>query len=619
MFRSFRSLIPLFFLASCVVTPEDEAEISSVEEGLTVCPTGATTLGIDVSYFQGDINWTSVKNAGIKFAFVRVSDGNTFLDPKFQQNWNGAKSVGIIRGAYQFFRPNQDVVAQANLMLSTMGPLQPGDLPPVIDVESTGGLSPATVAARVGQWISIVESATGRKPIIYAGKFFWQDNVQSAAFSSYPLWHAQYTTNSCPNIADQWPTWKFFQFTDSGSVAGISGPVDTNRFNGDLAALQAFANSNNPPPAGTCSQITAQGGIVDESDGCFIPGGPAQFLRSVTGVGSSGNLTWTGSTTQSVEANFGEWSLNFAEAGTYRVEAFTDLSNATSTKARYRIVHSGLTDYITLNQKAANGFRTLGEFTFAAGGNQKIHLADNTGEANTKIVFDAIRLTRLQTGGCGNGVCSTGESENTCQSDCQPCALITNSSIIDESGDCFTPGGPAQFLRSVDDDGFGNTLVWTGTTTSTSEANFADWTLFFAESGRYKVEVYTDTTFATATTAKYKIIHNSITDGVTLNQKTANGFRSLGEFQFAAGSGQRLHLGDNSGESGKQMVFDAIRITKVVPVSLIDLTEKEEGLDGDLDYTVAGCSVDSSSSTGGSALFLFGFAILGLVAIRRRS
>jgi hypothetical protein len=76
-------------------------------------------------------------------------------------------------------------------------------------------------------------------------------------------------------------------------------------------------------------------------------------------------------------------------------------------RARYQITHDGQVDYVTLNQKATNGFRVLGEFRFAAGGSQKIHLGDNTGEANTKLVFDALRFTRINTGGCGDGVCST--------------------------------------------------------------------------------------------------------------------------------------------------------------------------------------------------------------------
>jgi GH25 family lysozyme M1 (1,4-beta-N-acetylmuramidase) len=637
---SFRFLAPLLFVTACVVTPEEEIEIASTEEGLTVCPSGPTTLGIDVSYYQENINWNSVKNAGVKWAIIRVSDGSTFVDPKFQQNWSGAKNAGVIRGAYQFFRPNQDPIAQANLLLNTMGPLEPGDLPPVIDVEATGGLSPATVAARVGQWIQRVESVTGRKPIIYTGKYFWQDNVQSAAFSSYPLWHAQYTTATCANIADQWSTWTMWQYTDSGTVAGVPGPVDTNRFNGDLAALQAFANGGAPAPvcgdgvcsageteascaadcgqpSGACAAIAASGGSIDESDDCFIPGGPAQYLRSVTNDGNGGDLIWTGTTTQPVAANFGQWDLNFAEAGTYRVEVFVDTSYATATKARYRITHGGDTDYVTLNQKSANGFRTLGEFRFAAGGNQKIFLADNTGEANTKIVFDTVRFTRVQTGGCGNDICSNGETQNTCQTDCQPCALVeTTTEVINDGDACFVAGGPAEYLRSVSDDGFDGDLIWTGSTTSTSEFNFADWNLFFAEFGRYKVEVYTDISYAQTTKAKYKITHNGVTDTVTLNQKSTNGWRSLGEFNFAAGGSQKIHLGDSTGESNLRIVFDAVRITKVIPAGLVEATEKEEGLDGEFDNTVGSCSVDTSSSNNTSALFLLAFTLLGLVIIR---
>jgi GH25 family lysozyme M1 (1,4-beta-N-acetylmuramidase) len=193
-----------------------------------------------VSHWQGAINWTAVANAGVAFAVVRVSHGVNTIDNYFEANWNGARAAGIPTAVYQYFEPGQNPIAQADILLDMMGPLEPGDLPPVIDVETAGGLAPAEVANSVQAWVEHVEAALGVEPIIYTGRYFWQDNVQSAAFVDHPLWIAHYTTG-CPNIPSPWTRWALHQYTDSGTVAGISGPVDRNNFNGDQAALLGLA------------------------------------------------------------------------------------------------------------------------------------------------------------------------------------------------------------------------------------------------------------------------------------------------------------------------------------------------------------------------------------------
>src|SRR3569832_221660 len=94
-----------------------------LEDGILarVCASGATTMGVDVSYHNGTINWTSVKNAGYEFAFIRISDGTGFHDPMFATNWAGAHAAGLARGIFQFFRPNQDVAAQADMVIAAAG------------------------------------------------------------------------------------------------------------------------------------------------------------------------------------------------------------------------------------------------------------------------------------------------------------------------------------------------------------------------------------------------------------------------------------------------------------------------------------------------------------------
>lgn len=205
-----------------------------------VCPGPVVIDGIDVSYWQQNIDWAKVKASGKKYAIMRAAHAMK-VDTKFDYNWKECHAKGLHCGVYQFFEPAEDPIAQADLMLGMMGKLQPGDLPPVIDVESSVGASPTQLADAVAKWIARVEKATGVKPIIYSGAYFWEGNVKSNAFKAYPLWHPQYTSASCPTIASPWTTWHFWQHSSTGSVSGISGNVDLNRWNGDAAALASFA------------------------------------------------------------------------------------------------------------------------------------------------------------------------------------------------------------------------------------------------------------------------------------------------------------------------------------------------------------------------------------------
>ena len=149
------------------------------------------------------------------------------------------------------------------MVIAAVGTPVPGDLPPVIDVEATGNLSPASVAARVRTWVDRVKAGTGLDPIVYTGKFFWRDEVGGpTSFANNPLWIAQYTT-LCPDLTSPWDTWAFWQYSESGKVAGMSGAVDLDRFNGSLAELQALAGGGTTGGGGgggggatTCSSAT---------------------------------------------------------------------------------------------------------------------------------------------------------------------------------------------------------------------------------------------------------------------------------------------------------------------------------------------------------------------------
>jgi lysozyme len=231
----------LFVLAVGCGSPPPESTEATDEEAIRTCAKGTTIKGVDVSYYEGTVDWHAVKASGRVFTFVRVSDGLTHVDPKFAANWSGAKTAGLVRGAYQYFRPSEDATAQADLVVSKMGALSADDLPPVLDVETADGVSASTVRSRVNTWIARIEAKTGRKPIIYTAAFM--SSTIGSGFSAYPLWVANYGA-TCPSMPSGWSQWQFWQTSESGRVSGISVATDLDVFNGTLAELQAFAHGS---------------------------------------------------------------------------------------------------------------------------------------------------------------------------------------------------------------------------------------------------------------------------------------------------------------------------------------------------------------------------------------
>jgi len=207
--------------------------------------TASQVQGIDVSHLQQTIDWNQVRQAGKLFAFIKATDGITWTDPLFTTNWAAARAAGLLRGAYHFYETDDDPTAQAEHFLSVVS-LQPGDLPPVVDFERIEGSQTSAQALQDLQtWLAVVAKATGRTPLIYTDSGFWNP-LGSSAFGSYPLWVAEYEVQS-PKMPTGWSGWDFWQFSESGTVAGISQPVDLDVFNGTLADLVAFIQGSVAP------------------------------------------------------------------------------------------------------------------------------------------------------------------------------------------------------------------------------------------------------------------------------------------------------------------------------------------------------------------------------------
>jgi GH25 family lysozyme M1 (1,4-beta-N-acetylmuramidase) len=230
-------------LSACSADPSTPSDgcTDKASEALRTCAGAHTLQGIDVSVYQGTVSWARVKKSGRTFAFARVSDGLHHHDAKFDRNWHAMRRAKIIRGAYQFFRPGQNAISQANLLLSaikTAGGLRAGDLPPVLDIEVTDGESHATVVARAKTWLEHVHARTGRKPFVYTAAFM--SSVIGSHLSAYPLWVANFGA-TCPTMPTGWNHWSFFQNHDNGRVPGVSGAVDTDVFDGTHQHLTSIA------------------------------------------------------------------------------------------------------------------------------------------------------------------------------------------------------------------------------------------------------------------------------------------------------------------------------------------------------------------------------------------
>lgn len=203
---------------------------------------GYSVHGIDVSAYQGRINWPEVARHHVKFAFIKATEGVTLRDQRFRRNWDAARQAGVFRGAYHYFQPNYDGAQQANLFTRTV-PLAPGDLPPVLDVEHAEFHDVATMRRNVAVWLRLVERHYGVRPILYSNYSFYKRHL-AGHFDKYPLWLAHYEVPAPSLPREKWIIW---QHSDEGYIPGIRGTVDFNVFQGSFQTLLALRI---PPTAG---------------------------------------------------------------------------------------------------------------------------------------------------------------------------------------------------------------------------------------------------------------------------------------------------------------------------------------------------------------------------------
>lgn len=196
-------------------------------------------FGFDVSHYQYDIDWKDIDSLYNKFAidyvFVRSTMGIDGVDVKFNYNWSKSKSRLLVRGAYHYYRPDENSTLQAQNFIKNT-PLQIGDFFPVLDIEELPKeQSMQNLRKGLQNWLNIVETHYGVKPIIYSGAHYYNKNLKDY-FPEYKIWIAKYSVFSEKMNDD----WHFWQFTDKGTIKGVPTKVDLNIFRGSRYDLKQF-------------------------------------------------------------------------------------------------------------------------------------------------------------------------------------------------------------------------------------------------------------------------------------------------------------------------------------------------------------------------------------------
>lgn len=212
-------------------------------------PEGYEIHGIDISHYQGTIDWEVLRNQGmidkcpIRFVMIKATEGATRIDSKFEENFQQALEYGFTRGVYHFYSVHSSAEQQARFFINNVK-LQKGDLPPVLDVEhKPKKQSDADFKASVLQWLNMIEEHYGVKPILYTYYKFKMQYLSDEIFDQYPYWIAHYYVDSIEYKG----AWKFWQYTDVGKLPGINGYVDFNIYNGSYYDLRQLTIGSREP------------------------------------------------------------------------------------------------------------------------------------------------------------------------------------------------------------------------------------------------------------------------------------------------------------------------------------------------------------------------------------
>jgi len=268
-----RLRFPAFVVAVVLVVSSMTSTLATSRTNADVLSGAYPVHGIDVSHYQAGITWSSVASDGIAFAILKATEGQTYVDPRFAYNDSQAQLAGLPVGAYHVWgkpdRSPDEARKEADHFVATVRPTV-GDVPPVLDMEMNripDGTSQATLMAWSRAWLNRVESKTGVRPMVYGSQYLFQTILGNSTWfadNGFPLWFAWPRTplpKSMPAHDWQGQGWTFWQYSWTGKVSGISGPVDQDRYVG--ANLQKTLISELIAQPGTGGSITDGVGKID--------------------------------------------------------------------------------------------------------------------------------------------------------------------------------------------------------------------------------------------------------------------------------------------------------------------------------------------------------------------
>lgn len=226
--------------------------------------------GIDVSGWQGQVDWGAVQRSGRSFAFAKATEGTTFVDRTFAANRAGMGQAGLVlRGFYHFARPDRNTAAaEADNFLRTVGTLGPGEVA-VLDLEVAPSPGVGDWAA---EWLARVHQATGRMPILYSYQSYLYE-IPTSRLTQYPLWVAAWGEDNglvpaTQPRTDRWSRWTWWQYTSKARVPGVSTGVDANLFAGTATELAAYGGTP-PPPSDPLGELVKN--VLDGLSGLLAP------------------------------------------------------------------------------------------------------------------------------------------------------------------------------------------------------------------------------------------------------------------------------------------------------------------------------------------------------------
>ncbi len=493
-------------------------------------------LGIDVSRFQNTINWTSVKNAGISFAWSQATRGAYLQNANFTANMVNGKAAGVLMGPYHYaFPATNSASTEANYFWNLAGPYIKADgktLAIMLDIEHFDGhVGASSYSDWANQWVTNVKGKAAAKGVdiqivLYCSASAmcnFNSSLAPVLGSDVANWNGQSpqtgTPWSCCSSCNLWggTTWNFWQYTDSGSVSGISGAVDRDVFNGTVSQLASWV-------------ATAAGGsstdIIIDNSGATVAGTWSTGTSATDKYGADYRYK-----NQGTGSSYLKYTPNITTPGDYNVYCWYPEGSNRGTDTPYVVTYNGGTAAIPINQQARGGaWNLLGTFNFALGTAGSVKITDGIGSSSLVAVADAMRFTLTQS---------------------------VSDIIIDNTGASFV-GTWSTGTASTDKFGSDYRYHTAGTGSST-----ATYTPNIPTTGSYRVYAWYPAGSNRPTDAPYVIRHSGVSTSVTLNQQINGGtWNLLGTYTFSAGTGGYARVTDNF--SGTSVVMaDAFKFVYV--------------------------------------------------------